>query len=415
MKIGEFCKKNNVTQDTVRHYIDMGLLVVEKHGSQYKFTEENSNDIEKIVMLKQLDFSLTDIQEMLCFYRLEGVRSGDFRDFYISLLERKKDKIKIEQQKLKEIEVQLKDRINEVKMNATDQLRTLGFPISSVSLLHCPCCRRMLDITGGTIERSMILEATFHCECGYMAAIEDGIYIDKVVAGKKKKIPSKKDFLEVTSPKFINFLYNGTSALIEYIQNYTANPKYMLELDNCVGRFLLQYIDYLPKGCTYILNCHDKERLTTLKNNLELHQEHSNFIFFCCELDRIPIANSSIDIIVDHSMTKGYAKTTNQFLIDKVSPFLKEEGHLVGTYTHLGNKCKEFMNIPLGLRDYLSKNKIMEKLQNLNFAQLDSVDIGPITEDNPYIDFSGKEQYLTLYVGQKKINVDVISTGFKIS
>lgn len=415
MKIGEFSKKNNVTQDTIRHYIDMGLLVVEKHGSQYKFTEENSSDIEKIVMLKQLDFSLTDIQEMLCFYRLEGKRSGVFRDFYLSLLERKKDQIKREQQKLKEIDVQLKDRINELKINEISKSKTLGFPICSTYLLHCPCCKRRLDISGGTIERNMILEATFHCECGYIAAIEDGIYMDKVAVRKKKEIPLKKDFMEATSPKFINFLYNGASALIDYIQNHASDPKYIMELDNCVGRFLMQYIDYLPKSCTYILICHDKERITTMKNNLEQQQEHSNFIFFCCELDQIPIANSSIDIIVDHSMSKNYAKTTNKFLLDVVSPFLKLEGHLVGAYPHLSTKYKEFMSIPLELRDYFNKNKMMEKLQNLNFAELDTVDIGPIIENNPYIDISGKEQYLTLYVGQKKRNVDVISTGFKIS
>lgn len=415
MKIGEFSKKNNVTQDTIRHYIDMGLLVVEKHGSQYKFTEENSNDIEKIVMLKQWDFSLTDIQEILCFYRLEGEKSGDFRAFYLSLLERKKDQIKREQQKLKEIDVQLKDRINELKRNEIGQSKTLGFPICSTYLLHCPCCKRTLDISGGMIERNMILEAALHCDCGYNAVIEDGIYMDKATVATKKEMPLKRDFLEATSPKFINFLYHGTSALIDYIQNHTSSPKYIMELDNCVGRFLMQYIDYLPKSCTYILICQDKERIIRMKNNLEQQQEHNKFIFFCCELDQIPIINSSIDVIVDHSMSKNYAKATNKFLIDIVSPFLKIEGHLVGAYPHLGTKCKEFMNIPLELRDYFNKNKMMEKLQNLNFAELDAVDIGPIIENNPYIDISGKEQYLTLYAGQKTKNFDVIATGFKIS
>lgn len=61
MKIGKFSRKNNVTQDTIRHYIDMGLLVAEKQGWQYKFCEEDSCDIEKITMLKQLDLSLTEI------------------------------------------------------------------------------------------------------------------------------------------------------------------------------------------------------------------------------------------------------------------------------------------------------------------------------------------------------------------
>jgi DNA-binding transcriptional MerR regulator len=32
MRIGEFSKKYNITHDTVRHYIDMGLLIPRKDG-----------------------------------------------------------------------------------------------------------------------------------------------------------------------------------------------------------------------------------------------------------------------------------------------------------------------------------------------------------------------------------------------
>ncbi|MNZ64300.1 zinc-responsive transcriptional regulator [compost metagenome] len=408
MKIGEFSKKHNITQDTIRHYIDMGLLVVEKQGSQYRFTEEDSSDLETIMMLKQLEFSLTDIQEVLCFYRLEGERSDDFRSFYITLLERKKEQVQIEQQRFREIDVQLKDRINELRIYETGAKKTLGFPISSTCLLHCPNCTKALDIGGGTIQKNMILEAIFHCDCGYRAAIEDGIFIDKVALRRKKEIPLKRDFLEATSPKYINFLYNGTNTIIDYIQSYGNNPQYMMELDNCVGRFLMQYIEHLPRSCTYILICHDKERITTVKNNLEQQHEHSNFIFLCCEMDQLPIANASVDIIIDHWMSKTYAKTADQFLLDLVTPYLKQEGLLAGAYPHLGTKCKEIMNVPIKLRDYFNISKMLKKLEDLNYSELDVADIGPIVENSPYIDIKDKEQYLTLYVGKKKRNFEVI-------
>lgn len=402
MKIGEFSKKNNVTQDTIRHYIDMGLLVVEKKGWQYEFSEEDSCDIEKITMLKQLDFSLTEIQEILCFNRIGGEKSDEFRNFYLSLLERKKDQIMKEQQRFKEIDFHLKDRINELKMYGLSEKKNLGFPLSSIGLLHCPHCKQPLDISDGTVEKSMLIEAIIHCECGYIAVIEDGIYIDKKAVRKKIEIPSKKRFLEVTSPKFVNFMYNGTTTIIDYILNHGNNPKYIMELDNCVGRFLMQYIDYLPKGCTYVLICHDKERITSVKDSLVQQHVHSNFIFFCCGIDQLPIANASMDIIIDHWMSRIYAKATNKSVLDIVSPFLKEEGLLTGAYPHIGTKCKDFINIPLELRDYFNKNRILERLEELNYSQLDVAEIGPVMENNPYIDMNDKEQYLTLYAGRKR-------------
>lgn len=249
----------------------------------------------------------------------------------------------------------------------------------------------------------MLIEATVHCECGYIAVIEDGIYIDKKAVRKKIEIPSKKKFLEVTSPKFVNFMYNGTHTIIDYILNHGNSPKYIMELDNCVGRFLMQYIDYLPKGCTYVLICHDKDRITSVKDNLVQQHEHSNFIFFCCAMDQLPIAESSMDIIIDHWMSRIYAKSTNKSLLDIVSPFLKEEGLLTGAYPHIGTKSKDFINIPLELRDYFNKNRILERLDALYFSQLEVAEIGPVLENNPYIDMNDKEQYLMLYAGRKKV------------
>lgn len=409
MKIGKFSKKHNITQDTIRHYIDMGLLVAEKEGCQYKFSEEDSRDIEKIFALKQLDFSLTEIQEILCFNRLEGDKSDAYRQFYLSLLERKQDQILKEQQKFNEINLQLKDRIKCLKMDGISQKKSLGFPLAALGLLQCPDCEKTLDISGGTVEKNMILEAIIQCECGYIAIIENGIYIDEK-AVRKKIMPTKKDFFESASPNYINFLYNGTTTLIDYIQTHGNDPKYMMELDNCTGRFLMHYIDNLPESCTYILICHDKERLAKMKKNLELQYEHSNFIFFCCEIDKLPITNSSIDIIIDHGLSKRYTKSANKVLLDVVSPFIKPEGLLTGVYPHIGTKSKDFINIPLELRDYFNINNILEKLESLDFLQLNTIDIGPIIENNPYIDIKNKEQYQTLYVGKKKRNFEVISS-----
>ena len=51
MKIGKFAKKHEVTLDTIRFYMEKGLLVPSKKDSQYYFSEIDSANLEKIKKL----------------------------------------------------------------------------------------------------------------------------------------------------------------------------------------------------------------------------------------------------------------------------------------------------------------------------------------------------------------------------
>lgn len=408
MRIGEFSKRNNITQDTVRHYIDLGLLVVDKQGSQYNFTEENCCDLQKIIMLKELDFTLTDIQTILCFNRLEGERSNDFRSFLLSLLERNRERVNEKLQRFNAIENILKHKIQELSLEEEDKPKAMGFPLASISMLRCPCCKNQLHIAGGTIENHMLLLADVFCECGYKAVVEDGIFIDRRTV-KKKIMPSKKEFLESTSPQYINIMYSGTTTLIDYIHHHAEHAEYILELDHCVGRFLMQYIDQIPEGCTYILLSTDLDRLTALKNNLQQQYGDKRFIFLCCELAQVPLAPGSIDIIVNHGMNTRYVHSEHQFLPAVASPLLKPKGLFAGAFWHLGVRSKNDILIPKEAREYLCRNEIIRSMEELSFTPLNMVDFGPVIDSSPYLAFKDQEQYLTLYSGMKNSSYEVIT------
>ena len=64
MKIGEFSKKFNVSVSTVRHYINLGLLVPEKDGFQYRFTASDCKEMEIIISMKDAGFNLNELKSL---------------------------------------------------------------------------------------------------------------------------------------------------------------------------------------------------------------------------------------------------------------------------------------------------------------------------------------------------------------
>ncbi len=160
IRIGEFAQKHNVSQHTIRHYLDVGLLVTEKIGSHYRFTEEDHKDFEKIIQLKELGFSLSEIQKILGLQRLSGNEADHYREMYLSLLESKKEEVIAAKKRYEQLHKYLKSLIEDLKVDKENSIQNLGFPISSASLLQCPKCKSPLSISAGAIENNMLIEAS---------------------------------------------------------------------------------------------------------------------------------------------------------------------------------------------------------------------------------------------------------------
>lgn len=406
MKIGKFAEMHNITQDTVRHYLDLELLVAEKSGGHYKFSDADSRDLKKIIELKNLGFSLNDIQKIFAMRRISGENTSSFRKMYLPFLENKKREVDNIISNLNNMNNNIKEKINEIKCRENEDGQTLGFALSSLHLLECPQCHQDLILSNGIIERNNIIEANFHCNCGYRAEIKDGIYIDRRCVRTKLlngvRMPSKEEYLATTTPSYSNFLYKGMASLVEYINMSKQDFKYIIELDNCVGFFLMQYIKYLNKDTTYILIDYDYERLANLKKDLENYYNHKNFIFLCCDYEYLPLKNSSADLVIDYMMTSGYEQAKGSKLFDVILPKLKDDGMICGAYLYAERLNKANSNIK---GDYLyDKDKMLKLIKDYNIKLTDSAIIGPLTEGKSFNrDLGGQNNYQGTYMGRKSL------------
>lgn len=404
MKIGKFAEMHSITQDTIRHYLDLGLLVTEKSGGHFKFSDSDSRDIKKIIELKNLGFSLNDIQQILSMQRISGENTNSFRKLYLSFLENKKKEVENVVENLNNLNTNLKERIYEIKCQDNEEVQKLGFSLSSLHLLECPECNHELTLTAGTIEKNNIIEANIQCSCGYVAVIKDGIYVDKRSVRTKllngERMPTKEDYLAATTLSYSNFLYKGMAALVEHIINSGEEPKYIIELDNCVGFFLMQYINYLPASSTYIVIDYDYERLSNLKRDLENYYDHKNFIFLCCDYENLPLKSSSVDMVIDYMMTRTYEESTGNKLFDVVLPKLKSNGIICGVYLYFEEISKAGKKTDRG---YLyNQNKMIKLFDDYKIELRDSTTIGPLSEGKSYNrDVSGRNNYQGTYIGKK--------------
>lgn len=334
MRIGKFAALHGVTQDTIRHYQEIGLLVPEKTNGRYVFTEADSRDLNKILQLKEMEFTLSEVKKVLVFQRLGGMGTSPYRNLMVSVLEEKVDRASARIAKYTEMKSEMLKEVEALRTVECLRRPVIGVPLSALALLVCPNCQESLPIQGGNIENHMLMNATVRCSCGYELMIENGLIIDPRAIREKqlhgRPMPTKEEYLESCSYQFVNFLYRRMNAIINSLKDHSGEIRTVLELDRCVGFFLMQYLHALPSDVTYILVDYDLGRLRALKAELECSATHTNFLFLCCDYSELPIAQESLDCIVDHGMSRAYFEESGESLVSKYVPLLQEKGFVVG-------------------------------------------------------------------------------------
>jgi len=412
MKIGSFAKQHKVTVNTVRHYLDLKLLLTKKKNGQFIFDESCSKDLNDVLFLKEMGFSLIEIQQIFKLKRYGMLKSENDINYYIELFNSKKQKLIEEKAELDKSITKIEEEIGRVASSdrADNSVKTkIGFPIDFLSLLSCSICGNPLHIKDGNIHDNMIMNGRLHCKCGYSIKVSDGILLSpfnnvKYFEGFNYEKYCSTDYKKEANLNFMNFLYQSLKWVIGKLHSTTPSPKIILELGTGTGALFKHSHELLAKDTFYIATNSDLNVLKNFKNDIEDNYSFNNVIFICSDFASLPIKDETVDVIVDFFATTRYSYAYDDYLINLLGSKLKAEGEWLGTYFYLDKTAEALKIYPKEYRPYFYSHNICDAFENSPFHEKELTQLGHIDNIGICQEYfkDGDRLYQMVYHGVRK-------------
>ncbi|MGX5629268.1 MerR family transcriptional regulator [Bacillus thuringiensis] len=365
MKISKFAEVNNVSVDTIRHYMDLGLVIPEKKGSHYFFDEYCQKDIELILEYKWIGFSLNEIKELFLYKNLGKSLDYEKDIFYQSLFKVKYEKIEQEIKTLKERKDKLKKTLNNLSIETEISSSILGVDLKVLHLFKCVKCNGNLILEDGIINKNQIVEGKLICNCGEEYAITSGV----LTAGKLFEVYKRKsledsisDYIHETDTAFLENVQRGGEWAKKKLMQLDLNEKILLDLGSGIGFFLRNIYEELPEECLYI----------------------------------------AVDIVIDQSGTSNYSFEYEEFLLCELNSLFKHNCYLLSSFI-LFNKFSINSQIAPRLRENFTSEKVTKEIENLQFQSIDESTSNYLIRGGRYEDFfvQGEEIYTYSFFGKR--------------
>ena len=405
MKIGKFGELNNISIDTIRHYMDIGLIIPEKKGRHYFFDEYCQTDLELILQYKELGFSLNEIKELFFYKNLAKSMNYEKDTFYQSLFKLKYDKVEQEIKLLEKKRDKLKEVLHDLLLTNETSNSIIGVDLSVLHLLTCSKCRQKLILQDGIINNNQITEGKLICNCGEEYIITSGIITaDKSFHANEQSSHENtiSDYIHETDNAYLENMYREGQWAKKKLIHLDLNNKLILDIGSGLGFFLRNIYEDLPEDCLYIAVDRDFNKLLFLKDVLASRNPKRNILFICTDFLNIPIQNQSVDIVIDHSGTSNYSFEHENFLLHELNPLFKTDCYLLSLFILFKNFSSN-SQITNNFRANFTLSKVTKEIQNLQFQSIDESTSNHLKRGGKYEDFfvQGEEIYTYSFFGKR--------------
>ena len=135
--------------------------------------------MEKIIKYKNLKFTLEEIEIMLNYEHSGAVKDRAVVNTILTNLEAKMIQLDTEAKDLETAKEQLAEEIKRYNdiWPVQEKPDNTAMPLDALNILCCPECFGEISVIDAVISKGGIRSAALNCECGYTAAVSDGVLL----------------------------------------------------------------------------------------------------------------------------------------------------------------------------------------------------------------------------------------------
>ncbi len=409
MKISQVAKKYKLSIDTINYYVSYGLLVPSRRGVHRVFDERTLSDLEIILQLRDMDFSLQEIHKILSLYRISALSSKQDTAELCSIYTQKKEHCLMEQERLSQIINDLETRIDALDShNAADE-SPIGLPVSMLNLLCCPVCGRTFDILDVNMNQRYIFSGSLRCECGYKAGIKNGILL---TPNKNQDVYDKPDINRDTykdlPPHLISLFQASYNWMIRQLGKLNLSGKVVLETHVNAWFFMHNHQEYLDPNGRYIIIDKYPETLSMYKKLIDQQGYERDILYIADSSFSWPLKQNIVSLNIDFFAANEHFFYNETFLFEDIKKYLVHDALMLGTYFYFMNGFESMRRL---LSEYptCSKNNFNlaffeKEIVRTGFQVLEREDSGFTTKSGNNIGFSfhndGEKMYLMPYLAK---------------
>lgn len=373
MRIGIFAKNNNLSVDTIRYYIDLNLIHPIRRGKYFYFEKEQQDQLERLLYLKNLNFTLDEIKKIFSIDKLNKIETILESNLYEKILIEKQSNVEKQIVNLSKVSDLLKIELNKIKSRQKKVVKEYGIGFNNLDYICCPKCGKKMEFSEGVLKHNSIYDAKGECICGYTLLIKDGIVLanpnqNDIIDPYNNNQDYADELMNSTPKSFIEFMIMRCEEISRLLVEKNLSDKVLLFLKSGVGPAELNLLEKTTDIKLMILVDEDFDKLRIAKKSIDGNFPNVNVLCICSELDELPIRNKSIDIAIDFVATFKNAFRSDIDIYKSVNQLLKDKSSIMGLYLYF-KKVDMFSRLDRNKWKFFDYRAIKQKIINLNYVE----------------------------------------------